>query len=55
MQRCATLGDLRERIKDIAGLIGSSVTEEGVWLGNRFKKKLRLALTLVFSGTIMMF
>jgi len=28
VHRCATFGDFRDRIKDIAGLIGFSVIEE---------------------------
>ncbi len=28
VHRCATFGDLRDRIKDIAGLIGFKVIEE---------------------------
>jgi hypothetical protein len=28
MHRCATFGDLRERIKDIAAMIGFTVIEE---------------------------
>ncbi len=28
MHRCATFGDLRERIKDLAGLIGFTAIEE---------------------------
>jgi len=28
VHRCATFGDFRERIKDIAGLIGFTVIEE---------------------------
>ena len=30
MHRCATLGDFRDRIKDIATLIGYTVIEEDV-------------------------
>ena len=40
VHRCATFGDFRERIKDIAGLIGFSVIEEDVWWVDRDNRRL---------------